>query len=71
METSHTIVQQGTARARLPHPDALLVYRYYLARSLFSFINALLNSTSKKLERRLSFNPLEEVMIGRIQKVPM
>jgi len=71
METFHTIVQQGTARARLPHPDTLLVYRNYLARSLLSFINALLNAPSRELDRRVRFNSLERARLGGFQKMPM
>ena len=71
METSRTIVQQGTARARLLRPDTLLVSRYYLARSLLSFINAVLNAPSNPLKKQPRFNLLERAMIGRLQKVPM
>jgi len=70
METLQMIVQQGTARKPLTLL-ALVASRFYLARSLLSFINAVLNATSNELKRHLSFNLLERVMIRGSQKVPI
>jgi hypothetical protein len=64
------IVQQGIAHK----PFTSLVLRascFYLARFLLSFINVVLNATSKQLKRHPSFNLLERVMIRGFQKVPI
>jgi len=63
------VVEQGAARKPLT-PLAVPAFRFYLARSLLCFINAVLNATSKEL-RRLSFNLLERVMRRGFQKPPI
>jgi hypothetical protein len=68
METIQTIVQQATARKPLTLL-ALVASRFYLARLLLSFIDAVLNATSKELKRHLSFNLLERVMTRGFQKL--
>lgn len=70
VETLDIIVEQGTARKPLT-PVALQVSFFYLARSLLSFINVVLNATSKQLKRHLTFNLSERAMIMRFQKVPI
>ena len=62
-------VEERTAR-ELYFPRAVPAFRFYLARSLLCFINAVLNATSKEL-RRLSFNLLERVMRRGFQKPPI
>ena len=64
------IVQQGTARKALA-PFAVLASDFYLARSLLSFIDAILNATRKELKRHLSFNLLETVVRRGFQKLPI
>jgi len=69
--TLHMVVEQGAARKPLT-PLAVPAFRFYLVRSLLSFINAVLNATSKELKRRhLSFNLLERVMRRGFQKPPI
>jgi len=63
------VVEQGTARKPLT-PLAVPASRFYLARSLLCFINALLSATSKEL-RQHSFNLLERVMRVGFQKLPI
>ena len=64
-------VEERTARELL-FPRAVPPFRFYLVRSLLSFINAVLNATSKELKRRhLSFNLLERVMRRGFQKLPI
>jgi hypothetical protein len=64
-------VEERTAR-ELYFPRAVPAFRFYLVRSLLSFINAVLNATSKELKRRhLSFNLLERVMRRGFQKLPI
>jgi hypothetical protein len=70
METLHMIVQQGYCPHASDHP-VLLASRFYLARASLSFINAVLNATSKELKRHPSFNLLEEVMVRRLLKLPI
>jgi hypothetical protein len=48
-------VQQRTARELL-FPRAVPAFRFYLVRSLLSFINAMLDATRKELRWHLSFN---------------
>jgi hypothetical protein len=70
METLQMIVQQGTARKPLTLL-ALVASRFYLAQSLLSFINTVLNATSKEPKRYLNFKLLERVIMRRLQKVPI
>jgi hypothetical protein len=64
------IVQQGTARKPLTLL-ALVASRFYLAQSLLSLINTVLNATSKEPKRHLNFKLLERVIMRRLQKVPI
>lgn len=66
METLQMIVQRGTARKPLTLP-----WSFYVARSLLSFINAVLNATSKELKTAPKFQPFGESHDRGFQKVPL